>query len=277
MKPKRYQIVVFELILALFAIGCSTLTDKTAFSQDANNSESKLEKITMRSEALHKDMNMDVYLPAGYNNQNQYPVLYLIHGYGENEDSWMYDRNLIEKADELIENSIINPLIIVSPQVDNDFGYGKYEDYIYEDIVSYIDSHYSTQAERESRYIGGVSMGGNIALRIAFLHSDLFSKAGGHSPALFVDADSSMYPNLAIRRKRDPIYIAEDAELSDVKVYLDCGDKDDHKFYEGCEELFTILQQKGVDSEYHLYPGTHQNSYWIAHLDEYLKFYDSGQ
>lgn len=117
--------------------------------------------------------------------------------------------------------------------------------------MPYIDSNYSTEVSRENRFIGGLSMGGFIALHTAFLHLDIFSKAGGHSPAIILDntpntPNSWLYPSQSKREERDPIYIAQNKDVKALKVYLDCGDKDSYKFYNGCDKLYKILQSKGV-------------------------------
>lgn len=260
---------------------------------------SEIRSVSFRSEALDCDMRLNIYLPKGYGGRDKYPVLYMIHGYTGNQDAWIPWLKLDEKADELIEAGRIKPLIIVCPQIDNSYGInsspktrqlgysasnslneGMYEDYLYKDVVSYVDSNFSTVTDREGRYIGGMSMGGCTALHLAFAHPDMFSRAGGHSPALFINEfpnslEMWLYPNESLRRERDPIYLAQDKDLSSMKVYLDCGDEDSYKFYEGCEKLYGILKEKGVSSEYHLNSGAHDGAYWQDNSENYLLFYSS--
>jgi enterochelin esterase-like enzyme len=206
-------------------------------------------------------------------------------------------------ADKLIESGVIVPFIMVSPELDNSYGInsaqtysvtnpgnpnttfnGMYEDYLYKDVIDYVDSHFSTLANRDGRFIGGLSMGGFISLHTAFLHIDLFSKVGGHSPAIFLNdwsttggeehgLKSFLYPTDAVRQTRDPLIFVKNLDLSNIKVYLDCGDQDDFKFYEGSEKLYSILKTKGVSVEYHLNKGKHDGEYWKSMLDNYLLFY----
>lgn len=192
----------------------------------------------------------------------------------------------------MIDKKEIEPLIIVAPQIDNSYGInsnnsqlpisafnsGMYEDYLYKELVPYIDTTYSTISSREGRYIGGLSMGGWVALHMAFTHEDMFSKVGGHSPAIFLDGYSDgvmsfLYPTEELRNERDPLRVAQNKDLTSLKVYLDCGDQDSYRFFEGCDKLNKILQSKGVDSKYYLNKGKHDGAYWGANIEKYLMFY----
>jgi enterochelin esterase-like enzyme len=260
---------------------------------------SKLEKVTFYSQALDKTMRLTVYLPPGYDASRTYPVLYMLHGYFGTESAWMPQMHLEKTADRLIIAERIHPMIIVAPELDNSYGlnsaekyrletpkdpvhsryYGKYEDYFVHDVLSYIDKNYSTMASKEGRYVGGYSMGGFVSLSLAFRHTELFSKVGGHSPALWTDwsrvprMKSWLYPTKAARQERDPIQLANARDLSGISVYLDCGDADDYKLYAGTKKLYDILQRKGVTAEYHLNPGKHNRTYWQSQIEHYLLFY----
>ncbi|WP_235857698.1 alpha/beta hydrolase [Paenibacillus albiflavus] len=299
---KKYVIALFIMsTVCLFVIGCSA-NNAPAIDKNNSLSSSEIQKITFYSKSLEQEKKMNVYLPKGYSSEIQYPVLYLIHGYSGDETDWIPGLGIDQAADKLIEAGKIVPLIMVSPELDNSYGInsaqtysvmnpgdpnsiynGMYEDYLYKDVIEYVDSHYSTLAKRESRYIGGMSMGGFISLHTAFLHSDMFSKVGGHSPALFMNdwsatggengLKSFLYPTETVRETRDPLILAQNLDLSKMKVYLDCGDQDAFKFYEGSEELYSILKAKGVSVEYHLNEGKHNDDYWKSMIDNYLQFY----
>lgn len=120
-------------------------------------------------------------------------------------------------------------------------------------------------------------MGGFAAIHLAFRHPDLFSKVGGHSPAIWVKPDRFMeawlFPTPDLRKERDPLQLAQTQDLKGLEVYLDCGAEDALRFYEGSELLYKALQQRGVKSQYHLRPGPHGWVYWQQHFEEYLHFY----
>lgn len=249
---------------------------------------SQLKRISIQSKALGKDMTLSLYLPKGYDEKKKYPVLYVYHGFNGNETNWMPGIGIEKKADELIASGKINPIIIVAPQADNGYGLntpkvgigGQYEDYITQEVIQFVDSHLSTISTREGRYIGGQSMGGFISLHSAFRHPDLFSKVGGHMPAVWLDdfskagdLKSFLYPTNELRKERDPLIIAKTADLQQLKVYLDSGDQDDYKFYEGTEKLHQLLIQRGIQSEYHNSAGKHDSNYIRANVERYLIFY----
>jgi enterochelin esterase-like enzyme len=274
-------------------------TQPTKPASPEKTTPSKLVKVSFFSKALGKKMRLNVYLPPGYAANRKYPVLYMLHGYFGTELAWMPEMQLEKAADRLIAEGRIEPLIIVDPELDNSYGlnsadryrvaspkdpshsryYGRYEDYFVQDVLSYMDGTYSTIAAKEGRYVGGYSMGGFVSLHAAFRHPDLFSKVGGHSPALFQDwsrvplMESWLYPTKAKRKERDPIELAKTQDLSGMSVYLDCGNADDFKLYDGTKKLFDILKSRGVPSEYHLNPGKHNRTYWKSRIDDYLLFY----
>jgi enterochelin esterase-like enzyme len=259
-------------------------------------SKSKVEQIIIDSQSLDREMKALVYLPKTYDGFEVFPVLYFLHGRSGNE-TILSELELDKFADRMIDDGIIKPIIIVCPCIDNSHGMnssaifkdisdpcdssrrihlGRYEDYIIHDIIRTIDTTYHTIKNRSGRYIGGISGGGYSALHNAFNHPDLFSKVGGHMPAIEIELeeeDAPYYSNQDIWNKYDPITIAKHKELSDIEVYLDCGDRDEGRFYRGCSILHGILKANGVKSQYYLNSGYHNHDYIKANLEKYLLFY----
>ena len=166
-------------------------------------SETNVKKINFYSNILNKDMGINAYIPNGYDT-NLMPILYFLHGRSGNEDI-MFDLNINTKADELIANGTIKPLIIVCPRIENSRGInsssickevlspgnsgiviniGMYEDYFIKEVIPLIENKLNIAKDRKDRYIGGVSAGGYAALHNAFRHQEMFSKVGGHMPAI---------------------------------------------------------------------------------------------
>lgn len=304
-KRSRHRMAALALAAALAAVttGCGSGSEgerpaaappsETAAQAEAK--PSRLEEATLHSEALGSDMKAMIYLPPGYSAEERYPVLYVLYGYGGDRHTW-FDGGLGVNAvaDRLIEAGKIRPLIIVSPDYGQSFGAntepgqgtdpggvdeGAYGDYLSRDLVSYVDSHYGTDARREGRFVGGFSMGGYAALYLAFTHPDLYGKAGGHSAALWDYSDRDLYrdqrdwlyPNAELRKERDPFLLAADRDLHDVQVYLDVGASD--AFATVDKELYDLLLARGVPTQWQSDPGGHDGDYWLPHLENYLLFY----
>lgn len=259
--------------------------------------KSKVEKVNFYSDILGKEMLMLVYLPECYNSSTPMPVLYFLHGRSGNENI-MFEMDINTKADGMIKDEEIKPMIIACPRIENSRGLnsslickevselgdnnriinvGMYEDYFIKEIIPLTDKTFNTIKDRKGRYIGGASAGGYAALHNAFRHQNMFLKVGGHMPALELqleDEDKPYFKNMGIWQKYDPIHIAGNNNISsDIDVYLDAGDKDEGRFYEGCSILHKILKEKGISSENHIFPGNHSAEYIQSNIEKYLKFY----
>ena len=174
---------------------------------------------TINSRILGKTMNLAVYCPDGYENTDL-TVLYYLHGRSGNETllQWL---EIDKVADELRAAGQIDPFIIVCPNLDNSRGInssdtyreihgrhgtvhqGRYEDYLIREVIPYIDNTFHTVKNREGRYIGGISSGGYAALHIGLRYQELFSKVGGHMPAIdlsYADEDEPYFADEAMKR-----------------------------------------------------------------------------
>ncbi len=253
----------------------------------------KFEKI--ESKYLKKIMNISVYIPDEYKNQ-ELPILYFLHGRTGNENI-LHQLDIDQTADKLISNQIISPLIIVCPSMDNSRGInssnkyqeikgkygiinkGLYENYLVKEVITYIEQKYRIINKRTFRYIGGISAGGYIALHIGLKYSNLFSKIGGHMPAIdmyFEDEDECYFENEQMWRKYDPLTLAQNYNGQNLKVFLDDGNQDEGKFYLACKKLYTILKSKNVEVENYVFKGKHDINYVLSNIESYLKFYNNG-
>ncbi len=136
---------------------------------------------------------LTIYLPPGYYQSKQrYPVIYFLHGmYGE-DSATMADLEINYLLDTAIAVKYIRPVIFVLPDsytkykgsfYTNSKLTGNWADFIAKDVVNYIDKHYRTIADKDSRGIAGVSMGGNGALKMGMLFPDVFSAVYATTPA----------------------------------------------------------------------------------------------
>lgn len=152
-----------------------------------------VEKIKVHGKSLEGNLEGDspdrdvfVYLPPSYNRERnrRYPVVYFLHGYGVNAERYWQMMTVPETADKLMGSGTTREMILVHPDAytiyngsmySNSPTTGYWEDYITEDLVSYIDSHYRTIASRASRGLAGHSMGGYGTVRIGMKYPEVFS------------------------------------------------------------------------------------------------------
>ena len=126
-----------------------------------------IEKVNIQSKILNSTVNYAVYLPPGYENSiRSYPVVYLLHGFSDNETGWIQFGEVQHIVDMAISKGDIPPMIIVMPDgkvswyINDVDGKNRYEDMIFEEFIPFIDKTYRTRAEKEFRAVSGLSMGG---------------------------------------------------------------------------------------------------------------------
>jgi enterochelin esterase-like enzyme len=220
---------------------------------------------SLESSLLNKPLDYRVYLPPCYEEQTQqrYPVLYLVHGQSYNDDQW--DRlGADEAAGRLIAAGEIAPLILVMPrdrvwsQPDEDM-FGRA---VVEELIPFIDGNYRTLADRTHRAVGGLSRGAGWAVHFGLSQWELFSAFGAHSPATFW-SDALQFRT----------WLKEIPADSLPRIYLDAGDHDRPEILDAAQRFAALLTQLGIPHEWYLFPGYHDEAYWSAHVEKYLRWY----
>lgn len=259
------------------------------------------ESLKVKSKLMGKDIKYSIYLPADYDKTNRnYPVLYLLHGYSDDETGWTQFGMAQEIADKTINSGDAPAMIIVMPDAEvtwymNTFdGKGRYEDFFIQEFIPYIDANYHTRAKKEFRAIAGLSMGGFGTLLLATKHPELFTAASALSAAVRTDEDmvampderwesrySTIYgPNLKGNARLTDFYYknsilkiidtASPEKLKSVRYYIDCGDDD--ALVKGNMILHANMMEKGIPHEFRVRDGAHTWTYWRTALPEVLKF-----
>lgn len=262
------------------------------------------EGLTIESKILGKQVRYTVYLPFDYNTSSRYyPVVYLLHGYTDNDMGWLQfgEANLI--ADEGIENRTIPPMILVMPDggvswyINNYNNSVSYEDFFIKEFIPYIESTYRIRAEKRYRAVAGLSMGGFGTLIYALKHTDMFAACAPLSAAVFTDEETinqneKRWNEIGVGlfgpglkgveritehyKANNPLYIIKNTsadKLRSVKYYIDCGDDD--FLYKGNSTLHILMRDLNIQHEYRVRDGGHQWSYWRSALPEALKFIGS--
>jgi enterochelin esterase-like enzyme len=294
-KIQRYILLPFLVLMVVLFCGCvSKNHDLIQAGIPLPFTESRIVDFSLDSTYAERRIPCKMYLPRGYGDGKNYPVLYLLNSYGSTETMWIR-AGITESADTLIDEEIIKPLVMVFPQTrdatskeiredmaeDGKFDERKMDQFIWKELVPYMDSHYNTITSRGGRFIGGMSMGGAIALRIAFHHPDLFGKVGGYTPAV-TSSDYSgrefekwLYPNADAGEIKDVKKFAQQKKLHTLSVYLDAGNSND-PFTTGVQSLHEALVKRGIQSEFYLYEGGHSLEHNKGDYRQYLRFFVAG-
>jgi enterochelin esterase-like enzyme len=249
------------------------------------------------SKILGCEKTTSVYLPEGYdeNEDEFYPVLYLLHGLGGTHNTWK-EYGMLTISDMHFAAGLANPMIIVMPDASGvnenhrgrNSGYAnrpgwRYEDFFFEELIPAVEEMYRTKVGKEYRAVAGLSMGGHGSALFAMSRPEYFSSA------YLMSARLSGVPEISPDRTEDyvemlreyeftrifPEMTAEEiAEISQVRWFLDCGDDD--YLLDGTLTLFAQMRSKGVPVELRVRNGAHNKYYWIESLPMALTFVSAG-
>ena len=257
------------------------------------------DNLKMESKILKMERKFAVYLPPDYETSSRsYPVLYLLHGLGDDQTGWIQYGEVKKIADNSIKNGDATPMIIVMPDANTGrVGYFNipsrrwmYEDFFFEELMPYVESKYRIKSDKRFRAISGLSMGGGGTLTYALHRPDLFSAAAPLSAGTgSTDVDESLerIKRYGIEFTREemknllennhPLNLIKKMKLSDInsiRWYIDCGD-DDYLF-EDNSLLHIAFSKKGIKHEYRVRDGAHNWTYWRESLPLVLEFVSKG-
>ncbi len=277
------------LILCLF-------TTSILFAQTGGKVSDNL---SMPSKILKMDRKYAIYLPADYEtSQRSYPVLYLLHGAGDDQTGWVQFGEVKSIADKAIAEGKCTAMIIVMPDgntgqrgyFNSPKGDWNYEDFFFQEFMPFIEKTYRIRAEKRYRAISGLSMGGGGTFMYALHHPELFSSACPLSaytgPITLEDAASNLkkqYPDISdaeIAKYFSSLSATEliknmpDDQKKAVRWYIDCGDDD--FLYEGNCLVHIAMRKKDIPHEFRTRDGGHTWTYWRAALPEVLDFVSQG-
>lgn len=255
----------------------------------------------VKSAIMGKEVHYTVYLPADYETSGRtYPVVYLLHGYTDDNTGWLQFGEINRYADKAIAEGTIPPMIIVMPDADSTWyinaydGKENYEDFFVKEFMPSIEKTWRIKAEKRYRGIAGLSMGGYGTLIYALKHAELFAAAAPLSAAVFDDEAAVTTPDANWARTFGQLYgrdlkgrdrltkawydnsvlklveIKSADELKKVRYWIDCGD-DDFLTKGNCL-LHIALTEKRVPHEYRVRDGAHTWTYWRTGITDALKF-----
>jgi enterochelin esterase-like enzyme len=254
------------------------------------------DNLSMESKILKMERKYAIYLPPCYEtSQRSYPVLYLLHGSGDDQSGWVQFGEIMHIADKAINEGKATPMIVVMPDADtgqrgytNDVsGEWRYEDFFFEELMPHVEKTYRIRGQKRYRAVAGLSMGGGGTFYYALHRPDLFSSACPLSASVGplnraemdsymqrrnmkgastekVDAWFSKYSVL------DAIRNMPEAQKKSVRWFIDCGDDD--FLFEGNALVHIEMRKNQIPHEYRVRDGGHTWTYWRESLPVVLSF-----
>ncbi len=261
---------------------------------------------SINSRILQRAVRYCVQLPTRYGSKDakgqpqRYPVLYFLHGLGDNEQT-LFNTGGWSLIEDLRQHSKIGDFLVVAPEgrasfyINSADGKQPYSDFFLREFMPTIEKKYPIPQGRAGRAIGGISMGGYGALRFAFAHPELFSAVSAQGAALILESPQAINTaatsgspvvralslvfgnpiNLAHWQANNPFLLAKKnrLDLQKLAIYFNCGQNDNYGFEKGAAALDKQLTAEGIKHEYHLYPGDHGLDYFLSHLGETMEFH----
>jgi S-formylglutathione hydrolase FrmB len=261
---------------------------------------SRVECGNVPSKYIGSSVSYCALLPPSFdaNKANIFPILYLLHGLGDNEQT-LINTGIWNMVEELQTRGKIGDFVIVTPNGGRSFYINaksipsakqravNYEDFFLKEFIPEIERKFHAGGLRSRRAIAGISMGGFGALRTAFKYPQIFTAVAAHSAALIEkmprgaeNTPVGMILGNVFGSPFDPAYwesqspfaFARTGNFRGLKIYFDCGDQDSYGFDAGARDLDALLTKRKVAHEFHIYPGSHDWNYFAAHLPASLEF-----
>lgn len=253
--------------------------------------------LSMNSEILGGARKYAVYLPPDYDHsQRSYPVLYLLHGAGDDQTGWIQFGEVMHIADKAINEGKATPMIIIMPDANTGIrgyfntpdGEWRYEDFFFEEFMPYVERKYRIKGEKRYRAVAGLSMGGGGSFVYALHRPALFSSAcplsASTGPLTLEDTQrrlqrisrTSGYTDEQVEEYYQQYSVLElienwpEENKNAVRWYIDCGDDD--FLYEGNSLAHIAMRKKEIPHEYRVRQGGHTWTYWRESLPVVLSF-----
>ena len=264
------------------------------------HAQGRAECSVIKSQILSRPVRYCAFLPSSFDQDKtrHYPVLYFLHGLGDNEQS-LLNFGGWDVVSELRSKGKIGDFVILAPSAGHTFyinsenGKVRYEDFLIKEFIPQMEEKYRVDSTRARRGITGVSMGGYGALRLAFKYPDEFAAVSAQMPALMTDlpkeigASAPGTPggmlgdvfgapfNRGYFDRNNVFYFARTdsaSSLKRMKIYFDVGNNDDYGFEQGAQELDKLLKSRGIPHEFHIYPGGHDAQFVVRHFGDVVQF-----
>ena len=242
------------------------------------------------STALQRKWSYAVYLPDGYETSNlKYPVLYLLHGHGQDLYAWVNFGHIQPTTDELIAHGEIPPAIIVMPDAGTTWFVDrkeKMETAVIQDLIGDVQHTFRVIEARNGRVVAGLSMGGYGALRFVLKYPEMFAAAGLLSPAIYdpevpqgsgarragVFGAAEFDPQVWKELNYPTLWDAFLAKKIAVPMYINSGDDDDFFIEAEATRLYSLLRKTGQPAELRIVDGAHRWPVWESTIGDAMRY-----
>lgn len=267
---RRRNVLLSSLLLLLVTISAKAASVDT---------------VLVKSASMNKEVKVVYIVPdkAQGENAQACPVIYLLHGHGNNHRCWIGIKpELPQIADE-------KGIIFACPDGKKSWYWDspknpdyRYETFISQELPAYTDSHYATIADRKGRAITGLSMGGHGAMWNALRHKEVFGAVGSTSGGVDIrpfPKNWNMYKQLGEYESNKEVWDAhtvvnqlDKIENGDLAIIVDCGEGD--FFLDVNKDLHRRLLERGIDHDFITRPGAHNQRYWNNSIDYQILFFE---
>lgn len=276
------------LALALFLVPGSAIAQHSTVHDE----------LTLQSDILDSERKYAVYLPPDYHtSERSYPVLYLLHGAGDDQTGWIQFGEVRHIADKAIRAGKATPMVIVMPDANTGVrGYfndvsntWRYEDFFFEELMPHVEERFRIKSQKRYRAVAGLSMGGGGSFMYALHRPDLFSSAAPLS-AWVGPSSVEQYKNTMERWGNDISTVSDEEiesyvkrhnavelirslpaeDIGSVRWFIDCGDDD--FLYEGNSLAHIEMRKREIPHEFRIRDGGHTWTYWRDSLPTVLHF-----
>jgi len=262
--------------------------DGTAFYDTRPVPHGEVRMVLYESATMGVDRYFWVYTPPGYDRSNaKYPVYYLLHGNGETQNGWVMNGRANIILDNLIADGKAQPMIAVMPHghplqsasvgpwqevppvaEQGLRNYKLFTKELLEQIIPTVEKNYRVYTDADHRAIGGLSMGAMQTVAIGLAHPELFHYVLAYSGGFGSLGVTSASPDVETQTPWKELLAHPDAAKKSLRLlFLGCG-QDEAGLLAPGKKLASLLQEKGIRTEWADYPGGHVFSVWRNHLNE---------
>ena len=241
----------------------------------------QVDTLSVRSESMRKGIKTIVVVPD-VAKERACPTVYLLHGFGGNYKTWLQIKPELPRIADRMGFVFVCPDGAGSWYWDSPRNPDvRYETFISTELVRFVDARYNTIKERSGRAITGLSMGGHGAMWNAIRHSEVFGAAGSTSGGLDIrpfPKSWEMYKQLGAGDEHPDVWdthtvinLVPGLENGRLALIVDCGYGD--FFFDVNQKFHEALLERGIDHDFLVRPGEHNNTYWRNSIDYQLLFF----